>query len=235
MANAVRQRQFDWPFIYFAHIGKTGGTSVRHAAFKHFGEDRCVCLYAEGRSGNIGGALEAFAAQMAETGKPRDAVMKVLDLLQEKRPAFFSTHNPMFGRFIPADRTVAFFREPVDRAISEYNFWKNLGREIDTFEAYALDPDHANKQSTTVRNIDIDAIAVVGITSEHEASISMINRRFDVSLPTLRSNKTAWRPWKVKRSALSGDLIRQIEDLNADDMAIYERAKVRFERDVAAG
>jgi hypothetical protein len=39
----------------------------------------------------------------------------------------------------------------------------------------------------------------------------------------------------VKRSALSADLIRQIENLNADDLAIYDRAKVRFERDVAAG
>ena len=225
------KRDFDWPFIYFAHIGKTGGTSVRHAAFRHFGEDRCVCLYAEGRSGNAGGALEVFAKAMNETGKPRAAAMAVLDLLEAKRPAFFSTHNPMFGRFIPADRTAAFFREPVERAISEYNFWKNLGRDIESFEAYALDPDHANKQATTVRNIDIDEIAVVGLTSEHEASIAMMNRRFGVTLPTLRSNKTAWRPWKVKRSGLSDALVRQIEDLNADDMAIYDRAKVRFERD----
>ncbi len=233
--NTPIKRTYDWPFIYFAHIGKTGGTSVRHAAFKHFGEDRCVCLYAEGRSANTGGAFEIFTATMEETGKPRAAAMKVLDLLEDKRPAFFSTHNPMFGRFIPAEKTVAFFREPVDRAISEYNFWKNLGREIESFEAYALDPGHANKQSTTVRNIDIDQIAVVGITSEHEASIAMVNRQFGVELPTLRSNKTSWRPWKVKRSALSADLIRQIENLNADDMAIYDRAKVRFERDVAAG
>ncbi|MDG1973397.1 MAG: sulfotransferase family 2 domain-containing protein [Paracoccaceae bacterium] len=118
------KRTYDWPFIYFAHIGKTGGTSVRHAAFKHFGEDRCVCLYAEGRSANTGGAFEIFTATMEETGKPRAAAMKVLDLLEDKRPAFFSTHNPMFGRFIPAEKTVAFIREPVDRAISEYNFWK---------------------------------------------------------------------------------------------------------------
>lgn len=228
------KRAFDWPLIYFAHIGKTGGTSVRHAAYQHFGEDRCVCLYAEGRSGNTGGALEAFTSELAATGKPRDAVMKVLDLLEEKRPAFFSTHNPMFGRFLPADNTVAFFRDPVDRAISEYNFWKNLGRDIAAFEDYALDPAHANKQATTVRNIDLDDIAVVGITSEHEASIEMINRRFGVALPTLRSNKTAWRPWKVKRGALPPDLIRQIEDLNADDMAIYDRARARFDRDLAA-
>ena len=228
------QRAFDWPFIYFAHIGKTGGTSVRHAAFKHFGEENCVCLYAEGRSANVGGALEAFSQQMAETGKPRDAAMKVLDLLEEKRPAFFSTHNPIFGRYIPAQMTAAFFREPVDRAISEYNFWKNLGRDLGSFEEYALDPFHANKQSTTVRNIDIDEIAVVGVTSEHEASINLLNQHFDVDLPTLRSNKTAWRPWKVKRSALAADLVRQIEDLNADDMAIYDRAQVRFQRDLAA-
>lgn len=233
MAPTPMPRSFDWPFIFFAHIGKAGGTSVRHAAFQHFGEDRCVCLYAEGRSGNTGGALEVFSAQMAQTGRPRDAAMKVLDLLEAKRPQFFSTHNPIFGRFIPAEKTAAFFREPVDRAISEYNFWRNLGRDVGAFEDYALDPDHANKQSTTVRNIDVDAIAVVGITSEHEASIDLINRRFNVALPTLRSNKTAWRPWKVKRSGLPADLIRRIEDLNADDMAIFDRAKVRFERDVA--
>lgn len=226
---------FDWPFICFAHIGKTGGTSVRHAAFRHFGEDRCLCLYAEGRNGNTGGAVETFTAAMEETGKPRAAAMAVLDLMVEKRPAFFSTHNPMFGRFLPAEKTAAFFRDPVDRMISEYNFWKNLGREVGSFDEYALNPRHANKQSTTVRNINIDEIAVVGITSEHEASINMINRRFGVELPTLRSNKTTWRPWKVKRSALSADLVRQIEDLNADDMAIFDQARLRFERDLAAG
>lgn len=227
------KRVFNWPFIYFAHIGKTGGTSVRHAAFDHFGEDRCICLYAEGRSGNTGGAFETYTAAFEATGKARAATMAVLNLIEEKRPAFFSTHNPMFGRFIPPENTAAFFREPVDRIISNYNFWKNLGREVSAFEDYALSPEQANKQSTTVRNIDINEIAVVGITSEHEASISMINSRFGVQLPTLRSNKTAWRPWKVKRSGLSHDLMRQIEDLNADDMAIYERAKIRFERDVA--
>lgn len=228
------KRTYDWPFIYFAHIGKTGGTSVRHAAFDHFGEDRCVCLYAEGRNANTGGAFEVHTATLEATGKARAAAMAVLDLIDEKRPAFFSTHNPMFGRFIPAENTAAFFREPVDRIISNYNFWKNLGRDVPAFEGYALNPEHANKQAITVRNIDIDEIAVVGMTSEHEASIGMINSHFGVSLPTLRSNKTAWRPWKVKRSALPDDLIRQIEDLNADDMAIYDRAKVRFERDMAA-
>ena len=110
----------------------------------------------------------------------------------------------------------------------------NLGRELGSFEDYALDPNYANKQSTTVRNINFDEIAVVGITSEHEASINMINQRFGVDLPTLRSNKTSWRPWKVKRSGLSAELIRQIEDLNSDDMALFDRAKVRFERDQAA-
>ncbi len=227
-------RTYDWPFIYFAHIGKTGGTSVRHAAFEHFGQDRCVCLYAEGRAANTGGAFEIHTATLEATGKPRAAAIAVLDLIDEKRPAFFSTHNPMFGRFIPPENTAAFFREPVDRVISNYNFWKNLGRDVPAFEDYALDPGQANKQAITVRNIDIDEIAVVGMTSEHEASIGMMNRRFGVELPTLRSNKTKWRPWRVKRSALPADLIRQIEDLNADDMAVYDRAKVRFERDVAA-
>ncbi len=224
----------DWPFIYFAHIGKTGGTSVRHAAFRHFGQDRCVCLYAEGRAANTGGAFEIFAAKIEETDKPREAALAVMDLLVAKRAAFFSTHNPMFGRFLPADKTVAFFRAPVERAISEYNFWMNLGRELGSFEEYALDSSYANKQSTTVRNINFDEIAVVGITSEHEASINMINQCFGVDLPTLRSNKTGWRPWKVKRSGLSEELIRQIEDLNSDDMALFDRARVRFERDLAA-
>ena len=128
------KRTYDWPFLYFAHIGKTGGTSVRHAAFEHFGEDRCVCLYAEGRAANTGGAFETYTETLEATGKARPAAMAVLDLIDQKRPAFFSTHNPMFGRFIPPENTAAFFREPVDRVISNYNFWKNLGRDVPAFE-----------------------------------------------------------------------------------------------------
>lgn len=234
MAPAPVNRPIDWPFIYFAHVGKTGGTSIRHAAWKHFGEDRCICMYAEGRPGNTGGALEVFEAEKAQSGRVGKAARAVIRLIHEKRPAYFSTHsNGVFGRFLPAENTVTFVRDPVERAISQYNFWKNLGRDVPSFEDYVETTDHQNLQSRTLRNIDLTEIAVVGVTDRLGEAIDLVNRRFGVNLQTLRSNKTTWRPWKIKRSELAPAIISRIEQLNADDMALYEVGRVRFERDVA--
>jgi len=234
MAKAAVQRPIDWPFIYFAHVGKTGGTSMRHAAIKQFGEDRCICLYAEGRSGNTGGGIEVYQAEMAESGRPGKAARAVIKLIHEKRPAFFSTHsNGVFARFLPVENTVTFVRDPVERAISQYNFWKNLGRDVPSFEDYVETEEHQNLQSRTLRNIDLNEIAVVGVTDRLGEAIDLVNRRFGVALQTLRSNKTTWRPWKIKRGDLSPEMISRIEQLNADDMALYESGRMRFERDLA--
>ena len=229
------KRPFDWPFIYFAHVGKTGGTSVRHAALKQFGEENCICLYAEGRAGNTGGGIEAYQAEMAESGRAGKAARAVIRLIRKKRTTFFSTHsNGVFARFLPVENTVTFVRDPVERAISQYNFWKNLGRDVPSFEDYVETADHQNLQSRTLRNIDLNEIAVVGVTDRLGDAINLINRRFDVDLQTLRSNKTTWRPWKIKRDDLAPEMISRIEQLNADDMALYEVGRIRFERDVAA-
>lgn len=232
----LKDRPIDWPFIYFAHLGKTGGTSVRHAAYSHFGQERCLCLYAKGRSGNTGGAFELYEQQLAATGKPRKAAKAVVRLIHKNKPAFFSTHsNGIFARFLPPQNTVTFVRHPVERAISQYNFWRHLGRKVPAFEDYVERPHHQNLQSRTLRNIDLEEIAVVGVTNRLSQSIDLINRRFGTGLEALRSNKSKWRPNMVKRDTLPDPVIKRIEEVNADDMALFEQAQIRFERDFQRG
>lgn len=220
--------------LFLAHVGKTGGTSLRHAAFAHFGKARCVTLYPLGRTGNVGGAAELFEAERARAGRAA-AAEAVLELLARSGAAYFSTHYlDLFGNRLPPDKTVAFVRDPVDRTISQYNFWRQRGRDVGAFEDFIARDDLRDVQTRMLARIDLDAIAVLGVTDRHGEAVSLINRRLGLALQPKRSNRTGWRPWRVSRSRLAPALIRRIEETNPRDMALYARARARFDRDLAS-
>lgn len=221
--------------LFFAHVGKTGGTSLRHAAYQHFGRARCVCLYGEGRSGNTGGAFEAFSAALGRGATREAAAEAVIDLARRERAAFLSTHElDLFAPRFPAEKTATLVRDPVERTLSLYNFWRRLGRELPPFEAFIEEPRFRNVQARALRNLDLDAIAAVGVTERYAESVALFNRRFGVALPALRRNRT-WRlPWRASKARVGAAVARRIEQLNAEDMALHARALRRLDSDLVA-
>lgn len=220
--------------IYFAHIGKVAGTSIRHAAIKTFGRRYCVSLYTPDHGGRSRRATRLFFKDFARDGDNDRAARAIVQYLEERNIRFFSTHhNQLFRDYLRPDQTFVMLRDPVARLISHYNFWKMRGLMIaeESFEEFVSRPICRNVQSRAIRVERLDDMALVGVQEHFGASIAAFNNVFDTALVPLKSNKTPKRSQLIHRDRLPEKTVQMIHDLNRKDMALYERCRIRFEKD----
>lgn len=228
------------PMIYFAHIGKTAGTSFRHAAIRHFGRRRCVAIYTPTHSGGTKTPTKLFFDAYRK-GRPvaenEPAARAVLDWCAARRVRFFATHqNGIFRNFIEPAQTVTFLREPIARLVSNYNFAVARGWQDpeEDFETFAMKPKNRNLQRRSIAFQRFDEIGLVGISERYDESLAAFAEVFGESLPSLRRNRTKPAAGAVRRDGLPDAVLRRVADYNQADMELYARALAAFERRLAA-
>ena len=226
------------PRIYFHHIGKTAGTSLRDFLVARVGESNVAPML---RTGRMRDALRDYARFTVITGH--------LDVLAGDR--------------LPSDRvSVTLLREPVDRLVSGFHFQKhvyNAGRRGSAGDAADLESwlaslvtkeqiDGLNghvcalwplgwtndTDPTTAEKVDaarraLDAFDVVGLQSSMIESVVLLCHRLRWPPPDAapHSNRT---PGRVARADLPPGLVRRLEELLAPDLEIYAYACSLFRR-----
>ncbi|MEM7544873.1 MAG: sulfotransferase family 2 domain-containing protein [Pseudomonadota bacterium] len=223
----------DAPLIYFAHIGKVAGTSIRHAAIKSFGRRRCVSLYTPDHAARSRRATRIFFEDFERGGDNATSAQAVVAYMEEKRVRFFSTHhNQLFRDYLPPEQTFVMLREPVARLISHYNFWQMRGLmpADESFEAFIRRPICRNEHFRSIRAERLDDMALIGIQEHFDASVAAFNKVFGTTLRPMKSNTTPKDKQLIRRDALPSEVLQQIHDLNRKDMDLYERCRVAFEK-----
>jgi hypothetical protein len=159
--------------IFFIHIEKTGGTSLRESAIERFSADRVVTLYGKNSKNTSGPAAEIFAKR----GLTRDAKLAELSAhLAARRIRFFASHISDYWKLDGFDprAAVTILRSPAERVLSNYVFDRRMGRSDKLcFTDYFRDPQNQNVQAQRFRAVPLATLPPRG----HHGGISGVRRR----------------------------------------------------------
>ncbi len=207
-----------YPIIYL-HIPKTAGTSFRISAEHYFGPWNVLSDYGEKSPNTSEDILRAFYSK------------NDLDLLRNKgmQKKFLTGHFSLgkYKEVFPESPMVTFFRDPVDRVISEYiHFSSHYGFDGSLREFYQK-KQFRNRQSralTGAKPLDLD---FYGITEQYEVSLERFNIRYGTNFPMAVLNQGKYEGG-IQETA-SADEIEEIKELNQQDVDVYQEACRNFE------
>lgn len=205
--------------IFSIHIPKTGGTSFREILIQNFSSDLIL-----------------------DYGLPADTVNE-----QIKKGTVKWIHGHYRGDKYSAgskDMFVTWLRNPLDRLVSAYNFWKSnrypdqrVWRQFHyenwSFMDYALSKALQNEQSKYFASIDLNRFCVVGITEFYQESLHLFRRetglKFDeTQIPHYRKadhDNAIFDP-----ASLSKSDIAKIMDVHKADYELYLRGLAHFRK-----
>ncbi len=208
-----------FPIIYL-HIPKTAGTSFRISAEHYFGPWNVLNDYGENSPNTSEDILNAFYSN-------NDVALLKSKGIEKK----FLTGHFSLGKYrevFPQSPVVTFFRDPVDRVISEYvHFSTHYGFE-GSLEDFYRKKHFQNRQARALSGATPMDLDYFGITENYEESLQRFNNRYGTNFPmaVLNQGKYSGGVENVGNS----DEIAEIRELNHEDVAMYELALENFDK-----
>ncbi|MBU2501633.1 sulfotransferase family protein, partial [bacterium] len=208
--------------LVFVHVPKTAGTSFRMALERLLGFD--AMAYDYGPDSEVTSPI--IMRHVYDRQDLKEFKAAVLDGPVQVVCGHFPAekYRDLFG----PENALVFLRDPVQRLISEYRHYVTYNGYVKGFEEFYRDPAFTNCQKAFVQGIPLDRYGFLGITERYEASLEMANRRFGWKLMNLSFNQS--RPTLEASYGLEGDLVQDLLDRNAEDIAFYGTAVEEFER-----
>jgi hypothetical protein len=140
----------------------------------------------------------------------------------------------------PGIQYAIILREPLQRAISHYHFWKRtqvgghrvwerFTRENWTLERFLLGSEHVNFQSKFVWRFPIEQFDFIGLADHYRDSLAIMSRVFPVlgGLKYRMENRNADKP-AARAYEIDHGLEEEFKRLNKMDYALYGRAEEIF-------
>ncbi|GJE01081.1 sulfotransferase family protein [Methylobacterium isbiliense] len=212
--------------LFFLHIPKTAGTSLRYSAHEVFPKEKIFMLY-----GKDSPTTHPFANELMYYRQGvgiGEQLRLISDYLVEHEIAFYSSH--MSAAYLPCfdpGRAFSLFRSPCEQVLSYYVFQKRHGRTSQSLEEFIEEPRNQNVQTHSFGSADLERIALVGILEEYEAFVARLNRRFGLSFKSVHKNARSLAS-RLAGPKPSPALRAYIERLNGSDMDLYRRAASRW-------
>lgn len=224
------------------HVAKTGGntfaTILERAATGMYGQ-----IYGPEHP-QTGVRLEGVAIT------PLDGTTHDLNLFDRLLavPSIGTRRNVLHGHLnagkmrerFPDAEFLVWLRDPVDRVMSHYTFWKRLEVEFDdplyrrfrdedmTVEEFAAEPRIRDTQTRTTGRRPVEDFAFVGITEQYDRSLDLFGRMFAVD-----TSDIVPRNFNPKQTRSHYELPEEtrtaIEAHNQQDLELYRAGVARLD------
>jgi len=209
--------------IILIHVPKTCGTAFRRALQARLGQERVVCAYPP---------KEPVTSQVVHETIHAGHADRLPEAMRESGVLVFTGHfsYQQYGALLApfSTRWCVFFRDPVQRILSEHaHRQRHQGLEMPV-EDFVCDPRYANVQSRFVRGLDIEDFEFVGISERYAESLALFEQQFGVRVDNIEDN--VGRPDLNAEHPCSEQLRALIEAHNQPDLALYARANALFEQ-----
>ena len=197
--------------IFFIHIPKTAGTSLRLSAESIFGED--------GVEKNYGAASEETTPLVKEWLLEKGDYPGFYRQICAAGTRLYTGHVKALpeATVFPLLQTTTFIRDPFEQAVSHYNHCVRWHGYPESFEAFAK--TRGNQHVYPLRGVPIHLMGFVGITESYDASLGLFNRLFGTNLTPLTTNVNTH-----KKIATIDSATRQlISQYYPHDIQLYKR------------
>lgn len=205
------------------HIPKTAGTSFYNILRQVYGDGLSPSFKRRDLNPHAGGAC-------------------ILD--KSPDPAWRAVHGhftwqEVRGLMVPGvTKVITWLRDPVDRVISNYQFFIdrlqhpemnpevaaiNLHRNQETLLEYARLDENRNRMSRFLDGLAPEDFFFIGFTENFEEDVARLGLRLGWPALTVRRLNTRAYPYPV-----SEDERQEIEALNQEDRSLYKQAKTLF-------
>ena len=203
-----------FPIIYL-HIPKTAGTSFRVSAEEYFGEESLLHDYGENSAQTSEEILTGYYQSEDKTA------LRKFGLTKKFLGGHFSL--PRYREVFPDSPIVTFFRDPVNRVVSEYVHFTNHHNYTGTLETFYRSKDFQNRQHRSLGGLKPTDLDYFGMTERYEESLKMFNAQFGTHLKysVLNTGTTRLQPTESQ--------IEEIKHLNQADIETYQCALESFE------
>jgi hypothetical protein len=161
---------------------------------------------------------------------------------------FPSGKRAVHGHFHPrkysdicARLRITFLRDPIDRLISHYYFWKALPPHGHALHNYMLANDLTIDDFArlpTIRHfytatffggIDLDRFDFVGFHDRADRDFAQLQRLLTTDMSIQKHNTNSYSGYNQRRAEVLGDtvLMGRLRDIMRDDIAFYDRQRHR--------
>ena len=199
--------------LFFIHIPKTAGTSLRHALEREF-PNRLLKDY-----GNNSETSDVLT-HINHDGFEFEHYLKSNNI------KIFTGHTRLRNhRFNFCSQNIfCFIRNPIDQVLSHYNHHAYHNNYNDSLEDFVIDKRFRNVQSRYLAGLPIRQIGFVGITEQYTQSLAMINQIYNLNLTQLSRNKSMGT-----KPILTQKVLELIKLNNESDLKLYETTLQLFE------
>ncbi|NYT74349.1 sulfotransferase family 2 domain-containing protein [Halomonas sp. QX-2] len=206
--------------VFFVHIPKTAGTSFRKSAESFYGREKIVYDYSPS-SEETSNIINKWIYEKKDP----------LNFFEEFSCLNYSllsghVNASKYIHLLGAQQTVSFFRDPVQRVVSEYyHFVRNNNYKGDLPSFYRK-PQFINRQTKIMHGVPFESVGFFGLTEEYEISLEMLNSLYGLSIKSIKLNMG--RKDQTVDYKLSDEERIEIEALNEDDIVFYQKVKNNF-------
>lgn len=142
---------------------------------------------------------------------------------------FLTGHFSMakYKEIFPNSPVVTFFREPVDRVISEYVHFASHYEFDGSLTDFYRKPHFQNRQSRSMSGALPTDLEFYGITEDYQRSLEKFNQHYGTNFPMAKLNTGKYQG--AAKSIANESELAEISELNKKDIELYEYAIKHFE------
>lgn len=207
--------------IVYIHIPKTGGSSILQLFHHNFH------------------SAEIFAVKRS-LFKENPTIDPSVLLLNSISPEIKVLHGHFTFKEVspllmlnPNAKVITFLRNPIDRVVSNYTYFKTriregkvpghqINRKNETLSAYAALPESQNRMSRFLQGISPEQLFFTGILEDFENDLKRLFESLELTvdhIPFINKNKES----HTKKQSLTVEEYRHLKELNKEDIKLYEK------------